>query len=248
MTSTPDPDGLGDEQVWHLQDCPLLSGIGGPELAHLRDVTVVVKLLPQDRLLPDPDDPMAVWLVRQGLLSLTYGDAAGGQIAVPLGPGDLFGAIAGAQGFDYGRCVAAWKPTVLWRLTQPQVEALLRRYPDIGYQVAKVTLRRVVRLRRRLTEIMGQPVRVRVAALLLTVAAQYGLDLPDGARSLGLAVAHDDLARLVGSSRQVVSRVMEAFRDAGWVRAARKRTELVDLAALQHIADAWPQPVPVRRG
>jgi CRP-like cAMP-binding protein len=229
---------ITDEKLWHLQHCPLFSGIRKQEMEHLRDVTVMVKLEPEDRILSDPDDPNAIWFIKEGLMSLTYGDAVGKDATVLLlGPGDLFGGMEGTQTFDYSQSLVALKSTVLCRMTQQQMEALLKNYPDIGYRITKFSWRRIARLQQRLAEIMTKPVRVRLATLLLNLADEYGEDLPAGGRSLGLTITHDDLARLVGSSREMVSKVMGSFREEGLLQADRKQIDLVDRDGLATLAE-----------
>ncbi|MBT3346004.1 MAG: Crp/Fnr family transcriptional regulator [Gemmatimonadetes bacterium] len=233
-----DTSNLTDEKLWHLQHCPLFSGISKQEMEHLRDVTVMVKLEPEDRILADPDDPHAIWFVKEGLLSLTYGDADGKDATVLLlGPGDLFGAMEGAQSLDYSQSMIALKSTVLCRMTQAQMESLLNTHPDIGYRITKFSWRRIARLQQRLAEIMTKPVRVRLATLLMNLSDEYGEDLPEGGRSLGLMITHDDLARLVGSSREMVSKVMGTLRDEGLLRAGRKRIDLLDNDALRAVSE-----------
>ena len=230
---------LSDEKLWHLQHCPLFSGISRQEMEHLRDVTVMVKLEPENRMLTDPDDPNAIWFIKEGLMSLTYGDAEGKDATVLLlGPGDLFGAMEGAEGIDYSQNLAALKPTVLCRMTQAQMEGLLNKHPEIGYRITKFSWRRIARLQQRLAEIMTKSVRVRLATMIVNLSTDYGDDLPDGGRSVGLTITHDDLARLVGSSREMVSKVMAVFRDDGMIRSARKQIEITDLPALQALAKA----------
>jgi CRP-like cAMP-binding protein len=240
MTQATQPHGsLSDEKLWHLQHCPLFSGISRQEMEHLRDVTVMVKLEPENRILADPDDPNAIWFIKEGLMSLTYGDAEGKDATVLLlGPGDLFGAMEGAGNIDYSQNLAALKPTVLCRMTQAQMESLLNKHPEIGYRITKFSWRRIARLQQRLAEIMTKSVRVRLATMLVNLSTDYGQDLPDGGRSMGLTITHDDLARLVGSSREMVSKVMAVFRDDGLIRSARKQIEITDLDALQMLAES----------
>ncbi|NKB72276.1 MAG: helix-turn-helix domain-containing protein [Candidatus Latescibacteria bacterium] len=228
-----------DEKMWHLQHCPLFSGIGPEEMEHLQHTTVMVKLEPQERILTNAEDMHVIWLIKEGLVSLTYGDAAGRDATVLLlGPGDLFGALEDTQEQEYGENIVALKPTVLCRMTQQQMEDLLHKYPGLGYRVTKFSWRRIARLQQRLAEIMTKSVKVRLATLLLKLATDYGADTDAGRRSLGLTITHDDLARLVGSSREMVSKVMGQFRQEGLVRSTRKNIELADLATLQSIADS----------
>ena len=228
---------ITEEKIWHLQHCPLLSGLGPQEMEQLEHITVMVKLAERERIAAGIQASQTIWLVKEGLVSLTYGDTDGKSATVLLlGPGDLFGALADAEESVFTENAEALKPTVLCRMTRQQLESVLDRHPEMAYRVTKFTWCRIARLQQRLVEIMVKSVRQRLAGLLLQLASEYGADAA-GARSIGLALTHDDLARLVGSSREMVSKVMGSFRQAGWVRTARKTTELVDVDALTEAAD-----------
>ena len=228
-----------DEKMWHLHHCPLFDGISVDEMKHLADITVMFKLAPQERIQCDPTNANAIWLIKEGLLSLTYGDAEGKDATVMLlSPGDLFGAMGGVEDLDYSQNVVALKPTVLCRMTQQQMEALLHKYPELGYRVTKFSWRRIARLQQRLAEIMTKSVKVRLATVLLNLSEEFGQANADGTRSVGLTITHDDLARLVGSSREMVSKVMGGFRDQGWIRSSRKQIDLLDVAVLRQTVEA----------
>lgn len=227
---------LTEEKIWHLQQCPLLAGVGQQDMDELSQVTVMEKLEPQDRIVTAQNQPGNIWLIKEGLVSLTYGDADGKDATVLLlESGDLFGAMEGIGSEDYGENIVALRPTVLCRMTRQQMDGLLNKHPEIAYRITKFSWRRIARLQERLAEIMTKSVRERLAALLLRVAAAYGEQKQDQSYSLGLTITHDDLARLVGSSREMVSKVMSQFRDAGWVRSSRKSVELLDRQALQQV-------------
>lgn len=227
-----------DEKLWHLQHCPLFAGVGEREMRELGEITVMVKLEPQERILSVHQEQRAIWMIKEGLVSLTYGDAEGKDATVMLlGAGDLFGSLTEGDGSEYGESVVALKPTVLCRMTQEQMEGLLSRYPETAYRVTKFSWLRIARLQQRLAEIMTKSVKQRLATLLLQLAADYGSDRDDGSRSLGLTVTHDDLARLVGSSREMVSKVMGFYREMNWIHSSRKSIYLLDLGSLQALAN-----------
>jgi len=173
--------------MWHLHHCPLFAGVSKDEMKHLADITVMFKLEPQEQIIYDPKYANAIWMIKEGLLTLTYGDADGKDATVMLlSPGDLFGAIGDEMDLDYSQNVVALKPTVLCRMTQQQMEALMHKYPEMGYRLTKFSWRRIARLQQ----------------------------------------------RLVGSSREMVSKVMGGFRDRGLIRSSRKQIDLLDLEVL----------------
>ncbi len=224
-----------DEKMWHLHHCPLFAGVSMKEMKHLAAITVMFKLEPQERIVYDSERANAIWMIKEGLLTLTYGDAEGkGATVMLLSAGDLFGAIGEQQDLDYSQNVVALKPTVLCRMTQQQMETLLHKYPEMGYRLTKFSWRRIARLQQRLAEIMTKSVKVRLATLLLNLSDEFGEANADGTRSVGLTVTHDDLARLVGSSREMVSKVMGSFRDNGWIRSSRKRIDLLQVEVLSN--------------
>lgn len=229
---------ITDEKMWHLHHCPLFAGVSMSEMKHLAEITVMFKLEPQERIIYDPQHANAIWMIKEGLLTLTYGDSEGKDATVMLlCPGDLFGAIGDQINLDYSQNVVALKPTVLCRMTQQQMEVLLHKYPELGYRLTKFSWRRIARLQQRLAEIMTKSVKVRLATLLLNLSEEFGEAKPDGTRSVGLTVTHDDLARLVGSSREMVSKVMGGFRDQGWIRSSRKQIDLLNVDVLANAVE-----------
>ena len=122
------------------------------------------------------------------------------------------------------------------RMTQQQMESLLHRHPDMAYRVTKFSWQRIARLQQRLADIMTKLVRQRLTIQLLNLAGGYGGER-DGIHSLDLTITHDDLARLVGPSREMVSKLLSVIRQLGWTHSSRKTIELLDRPALAAIAE-----------
>ncbi|MDP1690563.1 MAG: Crp/Fnr family transcriptional regulator [Burkholderiaceae bacterium] len=82
-------------------------------------------------------------------------------------------------------------------------------------------------------------------ALVEAVAFQR-LDQRLAANLLGhgtvVHASHQALADQLGTVREIVTRLLRQFERAGWVRVARERTELLDAAALRHLAGDRPPP------
>ena len=52
--------------------------------------------------------------------------------------------------------------------------------------------------------------------------------------------SHQALADQLGTVREIVTRLLKQFERAGWIRVTRERTELLDAAALRHLAERGP--------
>jgi CRP/FNR family transcriptional regulator, anaerobic regulatory protein len=132
-------------------------------------------------------------------------------------------------------------------------------YPASGVVVADVRL--VVLPREQFDALMAShaPFRQYVFSLfaerladlmsLVEAVAFHKLDRRVAAALLGrgrvVALTHQQLADEVGSVREIVTRVLHGFADAGWVQLARGSIELLDPGALRQLAaGVVPGPVP----
>ena len=85
-----------------------------------------------------------------------------------------------------------------------------------------------------LDDFRGRDVASRLARVLVKFSQQYGVPTDRGVR-IDLPVTHQDLANMIGTARETVSRNMARFRQKGYVRdaAAGQALELLDLRSLE---------------
>ena len=76
----------------------------------------------------------------------------------------------------------------------------------------------------------------RLARVLVKFSQQYGVQTETGVR-IDLPVTHQDLANMIGTARETVSRNMARFRQKGYVRDAStgQPLELLDLGSLERL-------------
>jgi CRP-like cAMP-binding protein len=72
--------------------------------------------------------------------------------------------------------------------------------------------------------------------LLLRLAERFGRPEAGGSVRIELPLSQDDLAGLVLTTRRTVGRVLELWRQRGWVRTGRRYVVLLDPAALGRLA------------
>ena len=90
---------------------------------------------------------------------------------------------------------------------RPSFEPLLRRHPDLAYSVVQELEDRQRRLVRRLEALVFKDVRARVAETLLELTREHGEPCAHGF-AIDVRMSQEDLAELVGASRQMVNRVL----------------------------------------
>jgi CRP/FNR family cyclic AMP-dependent transcriptional regulator len=144
-----------------------------------------------------------------------------------VGPSDMFGELSI---FDPGRRTStATTITELQALSMDRdaLRAWIANRPQIAEQLLRVLARRLRRADNHLSDLMSADVPGRVAKQLLRLAKQFGSQ-----ENGGLRVTHDltpeEIAQLVGASRETVNKALGDFVSRGWIRLEGKSVLISD--------------------
>jgi CRP/FNR family transcriptional regulator, cyclic AMP receptor protein len=178
----------------------------------------------------EPGD--SLYIVLSGKLKVGRRAADGRQnlIAV-MGPSDMVGELSL---FDPGPRTATATAVLDTRLARLRKQALrpwLTNRPEIAEQLLRVLARRLRRTNDALADLIFTDVPGRVAKTLLQFAGRFGT------REGGvLRVSHDltqeELAQLVGASRETVNKALADFASRGWLRLDGKTVIIMDTERL----------------
>lgn len=156
-----------------------------------------------------------------------------------LGPSEMFGELSL---LDPGpRMSSATALTDGWAATMDR--DLLREWlwarPEIADQMLRVLARRLRRMCASRAELVFTDAPGRVAKLLLRLAQRFGAQ-HDGAVQVTHDLTQDEIAQLVGSSRETVNKVLSDFTNRGWIRLRGKGVIISEAERLALRADLRP--------
>ncbi|OBF16371.1 Crp/Fnr family transcriptional regulator [Mycobacterium sp. ACS4331] len=148
-----------------------------------------------------------------------------------MGPADMFGELAL---FDPGP-----RTSTVTTLTEVEVvimdHAALRSWirdrPHIAEQLLRVLARRLRRTNDSLSDLIFTDVPGRVAKQLLDLAKRFGVRDGESLR-VDHELTQEELAQLVGSSRETVNKALSDFVQRGWIRRQGKTVFIDDAARL----------------
>lgn len=172
------------------------------------------------------DRPDAVYLVESGLVRTFYCAKSGREITLAYWTaGNLVGAPEVFGGGMHVWSCKAVSDTDLLALRGADVRTLVERMPRMAVGVVEALVFKV-RWLSSLVQVLGtQPVTGRLAFLLETLSHVHGT--PEGdAVAIDTPFTHEDLAFMVGASRQWVTTALDRFQTKGIVRI-RKRHVII---------------------
>jgi CRP-like cAMP-binding protein len=184
-------------------------------------------------------DAASLYVVNYGVLKAVVPTSLGrDRIADLYGPGDVLG-LAALDGGRHPETVVAVHEACLTPI-DPQQAMNDRKLRDY---VVRAMARQLRRSREMIDE-AEMPVGARVTRAFLRLSSQFGQpsDEADGMVKLPLALTHEDLADLTGSSRVTITRILGELRGDGALQGTRG-VYLADPAGLERATDGYVMQV-----
>lgn len=175
----------------------------------------------------------SVYLVASGRVQLYRTTRDGRRFVIAtLGPGSMFGedSLLGGQGPDT-RAVAL-EPCTVWAMPRKQAMEISSSNAMFGFGLMQAMGKRVVEAENRLEQMAYSTISARLAALLL----ELGSGDPDGS----VRVTHQELADMLGTWRETISKTLQDFRRQGLVSSGRRQLTLLDRDGLLMEAGVIP--------
>ena len=219
-----------------MRSAPLFTALDDDAAAAVRATMVEQRLNKGDVLFTQGEIGDKLYLIESGKIKLgqTAPDGRESLIAV-LGAGEMLGELSL---FDPGprtaTAVAVTKTKVLWMGHEALLPWLVGR-PDVSVALLRSLARRLRRTNVAMADLVFSDVPGRVAKALLELGSKFGEDAPDG-----LLVSHDltqeELAQLVGASRETVNKALADFSQRGWIKMEQRQVTLIDINRLEQRA------------
>lgn len=180
----------------------------------------------------DPGDRL--YIIRSGKVKLGRRSVDGREnLLSVLGPGEMFGELSLFDPGPRTATASAVADARLFELSHGELISWMERYPAVASHLLGALARRLRRTNEALADLVFSDVPGRVAKALLDLSSRFGEPVEDGLR-----VTHDltqeELAQLVGASRETVNKALADFTSRGWVRRDGRAVVLLDVPRLEH--------------
>jgi len=204
-----------DESV--IRSAPLFSALSDEEAASLRASMTLVKVTKGHTLFKEGEEGDRLFVVLDGKLKLGKSSPDGREnLQEILGPGEMFGELSL---FDPGPRTAtatAITDAKLLMLPHEKVLDLITSQPAVSLELLRRLAQRLRDSRGEQSDLVFVDVPGRVAKAIIDLGERFGETKDDG-----LHVKHDltqeELAQLVGASRETVNKALADFAARGWV-------------------------------
>lgn len=222
-----------------LANSELLGGLSEEMLDRLLSMTVTRKLGKNDTLFSKGDPGDSFFGVQEGKIKIVTTSPNGKEVTLNIiEEGQFFGEIAMLDGMDRTADAIAMEKTDLLVIQRRDFIPFLEKHPKLCIQVMQLLCRRVRLTSEMVEDAAFLPLDARLAKRLLNLAELYGEDLDNGGVLIGLNLPQQELARMMGTSRESVNKQLQIWRAQNWIELARGKVTIHDHEALGRVLES----------
>ena len=219
-----------DQEV--IRKAPLFTALDDVAAASLLANMVSVKISKGSVLFAEGDEGDQLYVIAEGKLKLgtSSGDGRENLLSI-LGPGEMFGELSLFDPGPRTSTATAVTDAKLLSLGQEKLLPWLAENPKVALQLLARLAQRLRRTNEAVGDLVFSDVPGRVAKALIDLGERFGKKTDDG-----LFVHHDltqeELAQLVGASRETVNKALADFVGRNWLKLDGRAVLITDFERL----------------
>lgn len=219
------------ERLRFLQSVPYFAGLPQEEVQSIEPFLFEKHFSRNEIVLWEGEPGEAFYIIVSGRVKIYKTSPEGKEQTLRImGEGESFNEVPLFDGGPNPASVVALEPTVLYGIRRSDIGVILKNCPALATNIIKVLAARLRYLVSLVEDLSFRSVMARVARVLLDNAQEGGQKRP--------RLTQQEMAAMVGTAREVISRALKALEDRGAIRRERYRIFITDAVALRRIRES----------
>jgi CRP/FNR family cyclic AMP-dependent transcriptional regulator len=229
----------GDDSMLLIRNYDLWCNLSDEEYKDLRVEHHVIDVPKGEYIYFEAYNLNKIYFVKEGTIKIGYIDPEGNEkVKEIIQEGELFGQFSLERSNLHGEFAQAYRKDVsLCAFTIDDFERLLKSRPDLALRYSKQVGAKLRNIENRLVNLLNKDVRTRLIHFLWQLVEQnLGENTAEGF-CMPNYLTHEDIAGLIGSSRQTVTTLINGLAGEGILSFNRQEICFLDVKKLQKLVD-----------
>ncbi|MDD9269693.1 Crp/Fnr family transcriptional regulator [Paenibacillus sp. GCM10023248] len=216
-------------KLWYLSQISIFEEMSREEMREIDQLDTIhhFNWITKNTLVQTPESTReGLYFVKEGKLRLYKLNDSGKQFTLGiLTRGNIFGEL---NSFSFGTrrvYIETMESSLLCTMSEPQFERLMINRPQLAFKFLTALSDRLKEREDQLEQLALHGLRERVLHLLYTLSVKFGV-IQDGYALIDLPLSHQEIANMLGASREAVSGVMSELAKEGVVKTSRMSIQL----------------------
>ena len=224
-------------KIWYLRKADIFSRLTKDEMEWVDRVSVMRSYCKQDLVFTPNDRGDKIFLLKKGRVKISRLSEGGRELTLAiLEPGEIFGEESLVDGGRRSTFAETLDDAYICVVRREDFEELLKNKPDLALQVAKVMGERLKKIQDRMEELTFRSVPARLASALLYLSDDHGVPTDRGIK-IDPKLTHQELANLIGSTRETTTSALNGFRRKGFIDVEKHHFIVLSPDSLKKASD-----------
>lgn len=224
---TVDKRGELEAKATFLERVPIFAGVDEPNLRKMAAITSEKSFAKKNIIFHEGDYGDTLYIIKGGRIKIAKVTMDGREKTLTiLQPGDFFGEMALFDDLPRSATAEAIDPEVrLLAISKADFERVITENPQIALRIMRDLTRRIRQVNQQVEDLAFKDVHGRVASTLYNLMQTEGAKT--GKTGVSLKMTHQDLANMVGSSRETVTRALNRLQDQGVIAISHQQITIL---------------------
>jgi len=217
------------DKLWYLSQISIFEGMTKEEIREIDQLDTIdhFNLIPKNTIVQTPGSANEeLFFVKEGKLRLYKLNDSGKQFTLGiLTRGNIYGEL---QSFSFGTgmsFIETMESSLLCSMSESQFERLMLSRPGLALKFLKAISDQLKEREDQLERLVLHDLKGRVVHLLSTLSAKFGI-IRDGYAMIDLPLSHQEIANMLGVTREAVSGVMGELAKEGVIKTSRLSVQM----------------------
>lgn len=228
-----------EEKLFLIRNYNLWSQLTDEEYEELNLVHRFMEAGKGDYIYISPEHLNKLFFIKEGHIRLGYINEKGEEVIREIiRKGEIFGQFTLEKGNMTGEFAQAYKSDVsLCAFNISDFERILSKKPELAIRYSRMVGQKLRHAESRLTNLLHKDVRSRLIGFLLQMVNSLESDSAGKPLIMENFLTHDDVARMIASSRQTVTSLISQFESEGLISWERTFIRIPDVKILKKAMD-----------
>ena len=222
-------------KLWFLKHIRLFDGITPSEMQEMEKITRMEEVKKRQPLYLTGDPSRNVYLLKRGRVKIANTAPSGKEVTFDiLEAGEVFGELDVLEDAPRSTSAEALDDALICVIPRKDFDQYLAMHPTVMFKLTKLIGLRLKKIQSRVEDLVFRDVPARLAHLLSELSKTEGVAEKQGIR-LKVKLTHQEMANLIGCSRETVSTTMGQFRDDGLIQMDGRAITIVNEKGLSKL-------------
>lgn len=221
------------DNIEAIRRVPIFSQLNDEDLKKILSITIEKKYKKGSIIFMEGDKGEAFYFIKKGKVKIYKSSKDGKELILNIfRDDDVFAEVTIFNDVNYPATAEVIEDTVVGVIINSKLEKLIKVNPELGLNLIKILSKRLYNAQLKLKQIAHDDTYSRTAGVLIKLIESYGYEKDDNIE-LKFELSRQELANMIGATRETVSRILSQFKKESSIDISGKKIVIKDIKKLE---------------